>query len=332
MPSLKIRIAALAAWCLAILAAVPVAAQQATPQAAPQAGTRFVRIATGSPGGVYYPLGGAICRFFNLATERHGLRCTAEPSAGSVANLADLRAGRVEIAIVQSDVQADARRQQGRTPPFEAMRALFSAHAEAFTLVAQPEAHIATVADLAGKRVALGENGSGVRVMALAVLEALGMPQVRLGRVLALSPVAEDRDFCAHRIDAFIYVVGHPDGVIQDAVRCGGRLVAVDGEGVRALIARRPEYVATVLPGGLYPGQAGEVRTIATTATVVTTAQLSDGAAREIVRAVFDEFDAFRQMHQALASLRPEEMVARGNTAPLHPAAAAYYRERGWLR
>jgi TRAP transporter TAXI family solute receptor len=330
--SCRPRWGAIAAWCLAVLAALPAAAQQSAPQSAPQAGTRFVRIATGSPGGVYYPLGGAICRFFNLQAERHHLRCTAEPSEGSVANLADLRAGRVEVAIVQSDVQADALRAQGRTPPFAALRALFSAHAEALTLVAQPEARIASVADLAGKRVALGETGSGVRVMALAVLEALGMPQVRLGRALALSPVAEDRDFCAHRIDAFIYVVGHPDGVIQDAVRCGGSLVAVEGDGVRALMARRPEYVATVLPGGLYPGQSGDVRTIATTATVVTTAQLSDGAATEIVRAVFDEFDAFRQMHPALATLRPEDMVARGNTAPLHPAAAAYYRTRGWLR
>jgi TRAP transporter TAXI family solute receptor len=327
MSSLRRLGAAFGVWCLAVLAAVPAAAQQA----APQTGTRFVRIATGSPGGVYYPLGGAICRFFNLATERHSLRCTAEPSAGSVANLADLRAGRVEVAIVQSDVQADALRQQGRTPPFDTLRALFSAHAEALTLVAQPDAHIASVADLAGKRVALGETGSGVRVMALAVLEALGMPQIRLGRALSLSPIAEDRDFCAHRIDAFIYVVGHPDGVVQDAVRCGGSLVAVGGEGVRALLARQPAYVATVLPGGLYPGQAGDVATIATTATVVTTAQLSERAAREIVRAVFDELDAFRQMHPALATLRPEDMVARGNTAPLHPAAAAYYRERGWL-
>jgi TRAP transporter TAXI family solute receptor len=326
LPSLR-RAAALAAWCLAAALAIPAAAQQPS---STQTGTRFVRIATGSPGGVYYPLGGAICRFFNLASERHGLRCTAEPSAGSVDNMQALRAGRVEIAIVQSDVQADARRQGGRARPYDDMRALFSAHAEALTLMVQSDARIASMADLAGKRVALGEGGSGVRVMSRAVLAALDLPERRL-TALALSPVEQDRAFCAHRIDAFVYVVGHPDGVIQDAARCGGRIVAVGGAGIQALLARRPEYIATVVPGGLYAGQAEDVPTIGTTATVVTSVHLSDQAATEIVRAVFDEFDAFRQMHPAFAALRPEDMVTRGNTAPLHPAAEAYYRAHGWL-
>jgi len=132
-------------------------------------------------------------------------------------------------------------------------------------------------------------------------------------------------------VDAFIYVAGQPNGLIQDATRCGGVLVAVGGEGIRALLARRPDYVATVVPGGTYAGQAGDVATIGTTATVVTTARLSDRAATEIARAVFDELDSFRQMHPAFTGLRPEDMVARGNTAPLHPAVAAYYRTRGWL-
>jgi TRAP transporter TAXI family solute receptor len=320
------RRSALAVLCVAVLAWGSLAHAQ------PESGTRFVRIATGSPGGVYYPLGGAICRFFNLASERHGLRCTAEPSAGSIANLTALRAGQVEVAIVQSDVQADAVRAGGRARPFEAMRALFSAHAEALTLVVQRDAGIAGIADLAGKRVALGERGSGVRVMAAAVLAAVDLPERRLGRALALSPVVQNREFCAHRLDALVYVAGQPNGMIQDVTRCGGILLAVGGDGVRALLARRPDYVATVVPGGTYAGQSGDVATIGTTATVVTTARLADRAATEIVRAVFDELESFRQMHPAFASLRPEDMVARGNTAPLHPAAAAYYRARGWLR
>jgi TRAP transporter TAXI family solute receptor len=324
----RLRGAALAACCLAAAAAVVPAAAQPSP---PETGTRFVRITTGSPGGVYYPLGGAICRFFNLAAERHGLRCTAEPSAGSLANIAALRAGRAEIAIVQSDVQAGLRRATGRRG-FDDMRVLFSAHAEAFTLVAQGDARIAGIAGLAGKRVATGESGSGVRAMTRAVLPAAGLPERRLRQALSLSPIAAVREFCARRIDAFIYVVGHPAGVIQDATRCGGSLIAVAGEGIAALLAREPGYVATVIPGGLYAGQTADVPTIGTIATVVTTARLSDRAASEIVRAVFDDLDTFRQMHPAFANLRPEDMVARGNTAPLHPAVAAYFRTRGWLR
>jgi len=317
---------ALLAICLAAVVLRPgaIAAQPA------ETGTRFVRIATGSPGGVYYPLGGAICRFFNLASERHTLRCTAEPSAGSVANLAALRVGRIEVAIVQSDVQADARRSRER--PFEDMRALFSAHAEALTLVVRGGARIASVADLAGKRVGLGERGSGVRVMADAVLAASDLTERRLGRALSLSPIVQNRQFCANRLDAFVYVAGQPNGLVQDAMRCGGTILAIGGEPIQRLLERRPDYVAAVVPGGLYAGQAGDVATIATTATVVTTSRLSERAATELVRAVFDELESFRQMHPAFASLRPEDMVGRGNTAPPHPAAAAYYRTRGWLR
>lgn len=315
-------LAALVAWS-------GCAAAQSSPS---ETGTRFVRIATGSPGGVYHPLGGAICRLFNLAAERHGLRCTEEPSAGSVANLAALRAGRIEVAIVQSDVQADALRQRGRSRRFDDLRALFSAHAEALTLVARGEARIAGIADLAGKRVALGERGSGVRGMADAVLAALDFPERRLGRSLALTPVAQNREFCARRIDAFFYVAGHPNGFIQDAALCGGTILAVGGEGIRALLARRPDYVPAVIPAGLYPGQAADVATIGVTATVVTTSRLSDRAAAEIVRSVFDELDSFRLLHPSFAGLRPEDMVTRGITAPLHPAAAAYFQSRGWLR
>jgi TRAP transporter TAXI family solute receptor len=241
-----------------------------------------------------------------------------------------LRAGRAAIAIVQSDEQAQARSAAGGG--FDDMRALFSAHVEALTLVARPDARITGLADLAGTRVARGEVGSGVRDTVRAVMAALGLPENAFGQSLGLSPAMGANALCAFRIDAFVYVVGHPAAVVQDAMRCGGSLVAIEGDAVRALIARQPEYVATVIPGGLYEGQSADVPTVGTLATVVTTARLPEQAATEIVRAVFENLDTIRAADRALAALRPEDMAARGNTAPLHPAAAAYYRQRGWLR
>jgi TRAP transporter TAXI family solute receptor len=320
----NLRRGAAAAWCLAAVAISPVAAQPSAVE------TGTLRIATGGSGGIYHLLGEAICRSFNRAAERHGMRCTSQSTAGSVANLAALRAGRAAIAILQSDAQAQAFSAAGGG--FADMRALFSAHAEALTLVARRDERIAGLADLAGKRVARGEVGSGVRDTARVAMAAAGLPERRLGQSLGLSPAVGVSALCAFRIDAFIYVVGHPAAVIEDAMRCGGGLVAIDGEGIRTLIARQPEYILTIIPGGLYEGQPADVPTIGTLATVVTTARLSDRVATEIMRAVFDDLAAFRQVHRALATLRPEDMAARGNTAPLHPAAVAYFRQRGWLR
>ena len=122
-----------------------------------------VVIGTARPADIDYPLGGSICRLFNLDTQRHGLRCAEEPSGGSVANIESLRSGHIDIGIVPSDVLADAVAGQG---PFAArgpatdLRVLFVAHADTFTLVAHRESGIRTVTDLRGKRIGIGSPGS----------------------------------------------------------------------------------------------------------------------------------------------------------------------------
>src|SRR4051794_29932428 len=115
-----------------------------------------VVIGTGSPSGIYYPLGGSICRLFNLETPRDGRRCVAAPSPGPVANIESLHDGRTDIGIVQSDVLADAVNGQGpfaRRGPDPALRILFTGHADAFTIVARRELGLRGAADLRGRRI-----------------------------------------------------------------------------------------------------------------------------------------------------------------------------------
>jgi len=294
-----------------------------------------VVIGAGSVGSDYYPLAGAVCRLVNLETARHGLRCRTRTSPGSVFNVAALREGRFDVAVLRSDVQHDAVTGRGpfaRQGAFTSLRAVLSAHAEPFALVVRADSGIGTAADLVGRRVNIGDAGSGHRLAMERVMEALGLTRADFARVTEFSPGEQNDALCEGRVDAIVYAAGHPNGIVQDAIRrCGGRLVAMSGPPVEALLASHPEYTRAVIRAGLYPGHPVDVPSFGARATLVTTAAAPDDVVYEVARAVLDRFDDFTRLHAAFAPLDPREMVRAGNRAPLHPGAERYYRERGWL-
>jgi TRAP transporter TAXI family solute receptor len=294
-----------------------------------------VVIGTGSPSGIYYPLGGSICRLFNLDTPRDGRRCVAVPSAGPVANIESLHDGRTDIGIVQSDVLADAVAGQGPFAfrgPDTRLRVLFIGHADAFTIVARRELAIHSAAELRGRRINMGSPGSGERVSMARILAALGVARKDFAEVRELSLAEQHRALCANELDAIVYSVGHPNGLIQDVVRmCRGVLVDVGGPLIDDMLSRHPEYERAVIRGGTYFGNPVDVQTLGVRAVIVTTTKLSDALAYEITKAVFDHFEDFRRLHPLFAMLSVDDMVDVAGRAPIHAGAARYYRERGWV-
>lgn len=298
-------------------------------------GRPAVVIGTASATSIYYSLGGSMCRLFNLDTPRHGLRCSEEPEAGSVANIELLRSGRLDVGIVQSDVLAEAVTGQGafasRGPTTE-LRMLFAGHDEMLTVVVRRELGIRTVAELRGKRINIGTPGSWQRASMERVMAALGLTRSDFGDVRELSPAEQNRAFCADELDGIVYSVGHPNGLIQDVTRtCGGILVDVSGPGIDRMLSEYREYERAVIRGGTYPDNPADVRTFAVRAVVITSTRVSDTTAYEITRAVFDNFDAFRRLHPAFETLSVADMVQSSGRAPIHAGAVRYYRERGWL-
>lgn len=295
-----------------------------------------VVIGTGSPSGAYYPLGGSICRLFNLQTPRDGRRCVVVPSAGPIANIVTLQDGRIDVVIVQSDVLADAVASEGefasRGPDLE-LRVLFAGQSDAFTIVARRELGIHSAAELRGRRINMGSPGSGERVSMERIMAALGVTRSDFAEVHELTRAEQHRALCANELDAIVYEVAHPNGLIQDVVRsCRGVLLDVGGPAIDDMLRRHPEYERSVIPGGIYLGNPRDVRTIGVRAVVVTTTRLSDALAYEITKGVFENFEDFRRLHPAFSMLSIADMVGAAGRAPLHPGAARYYRERGWLR
>jgi TRAP transporter TAXI family solute receptor len=293
-----------------------------------------VTIGTASLTGIYYPLGGSVCRLLNLDTSRHGLRCSEEPSSGSVESIESLRRGRLEIGIVPSDVLADAVAGQGSFTswgPTTELRILFAGPEEMLTVVARKELGIRTVAEVRGTRINIGNPGSRQRANIDRVMAVLGLRRSDFVDVRELSAAEQNRAFCVKELDVIVYSVGHPNGLIQDVTRtCHGILVDVSGPAIDRMLSEYREYERAVIPGGTYSDNPADVRTFGVRAVVVTSPRVSETVAYEITRAVFDNFDAFRRLHPAFEGLSTVDMVHASGRAPVHAGAMRYYRERGW--
>jgi uncharacterized protein len=297
---------------------------------------RFITIGTGGLTGVYYAAGGAICRLMNAERSRHGIRCSVESTGGSVFNINTMRAGDLDFGVAQSDWQFHAVngsstfQQAGK---YGELRAVFSLHPEPFTILSRREANINNLNDLKGKRVNVGNPGSGTRASMEELLRELGWSLRDFGLATELRADEHGPALCDNRIDAFYYGVGHPSANIQDPITtCGARLVPIQGPAIDKLVAERPYYAKVNIPGGLYAGHPNPTPTYGVLATFVTSTRVPDDVVYEMVRAVFEKFDDFKRLHPALANLDPQRMVSDGLSAPLHPGAARYYREKGWIR
>ncbi len=296
---------------------------------------RLVSMGTGAVRGVYLPVGVALCRLVNQDRARHGIRCAARPSGGSVANVAGLRDGAFDLAIVQSDVQGDAvagRAAFAEAGAFQGLRAVASLYPEPVTILARRDAGIATSRDLAGKRIGAGLAGSGERVVFDAVMEAEGWTRDSFAELADLGPRERIAQLCAGAIDAFVAVIGHPALLVQEAAStCDVMLVPASSPGIDTLTDGQGVYFPAIIPGSLYRGIDDDTQTFGPGATLVARADLPEAVVTTMLRAIFDDFETLTGLDPVLLALDPQTMAVRGITAPLHSGARAYYRERGWL-
>jgi uncharacterized protein len=301
-----------------------------------QAETTFVTIGTGGVTGVYYPTGGAIARLVNKGRKEHGIRCSVESTGGSVYNLNAIRAGELDMGVAQSDMQYYAVHGLDKfadAGPDKDLRAVFSVHPEPFTVVARTDSGIKDFMDLKGKRVNIGNPGSGQRGTIEVLMGALGWTKDDFKLASELKAAEQASALCDNKIDAMVYTVGHPNGSIKEATTsCDAVIVSVTGKAVDKLVADNDYYRKAIIPAGMYRGTDTDTPTFGVGATFVSSAKVDDKVIYEIVKAVFENFDEFKQLHPAFANLKKEEMIKDGLSAPLHAGAIKYYKEAGLLK
>ena len=299
-----------------------------------QAQQKFVTIGTGGVTGVYYAAGGAICRLVNKDRNEHGIRCSVESTGGSVYNVNTIKNGELDFGVAQSDIQYNAYKGEAQfkdniNPD---LRAVFSIHPEPLTVLARADANISKFEDFKGKRFNIGNPGSGQRATLEMLLPELGMKFSDFALASELKPDEHGAALCDNKIDGFAYVVGHPAANIQDpTTTCNARLVPLVGPGIEKLIASHPYFAEVIIPGGMYNANDTDTKTFGVLATIVTSAKVPDDVVYTVTRAIFENFEDFKKLHPAFAHLDPQKMVRDGNSAPLHPGAERYYKEKGWL-
>ena len=295
----------------------------------------FITVGTGGVTGVYYAAGGAICRLLNKDRKAHGIRCSVESTGGSTFNINTIRAGELDFGMAQSDVQFNAFNGEGpyKDNPFPGLRAVFSLHPEPFTVLARKEAGVTRFEDFRGKRFNVGNPGSGTRASMEVLLNALGWKLSDFSLASELKADEHGAALCDNKIDGFFYGVGHPSANIQDpTTTCGAKLIPLSGPAIDKLVSDSPYYAKAVIPGGMYNANPQPTETYGVMATLVTSARVPEDVVYRLVKATFDNFDEFKRLHPAFANLEPAKMVKDGLTAPLHPGAAKYYKENGWIK
>jgi len=295
----------------------------------------FVTIGTGGQTGVYYQVGGAICRLVNKGTAKHDIKCT-HTTGGSVANINGIRAGDLDLGVAQSDWQFHA--YNGTAPDkfpdgaFKDLRAVFSVHPEPFTVVVRADSGINTFADLKGKRVNIGNPGSGQRGTMEVVMEKMGWTMDDFALASELKSSEQSAALCDNKIDAMIFTVGHPNGSIQEAsTSCESKVINVDNDVIQKLASDNDYYAMATIPGGMYKGTDSDVTTFGVGATFVTSTKTSADVVYQIVKAVFGDIKRFKKMHPAFGNLDPKLMIKNNLSAPLHEGAVRYYKEQGWM-
>ncbi len=292
----------------------------------------FLVIGGGDETGVYYQVVLGVCKLVNEKMGSQGYNCVGNQALGSVMNIKSLWANILDFGVVQSDHnwQAYNGKEKWKGRPYEGLRSVFSIYTETVMLVTRVDAGIRSVNDLRGKRVSIGNLGSGTHENALDVLRVYGMDWRDIS----------DRELEAHdavralwkkKIDAFFFTVGNPWGEGQKlAKRVKIRMVPIDSPGIKQFVADKPSYVITAIPGGIYKGVDKDVPTFGVKAILITSEKQSEEKVYNLVKTVFENLDRFRKMHPAFASIQPEDML-KELSAPLHPGALRYYKEKGWM-
>jgi TRAP transporter TAXI family solute receptor len=298
------------------------------------AADQFISIGTGGVTGVYYPTGGAICRLVNKMRKETGIRCSAESTGGSIYNINTVRAGELEFGVAQSDWQYHAYNGTSKfkdAGAFKDLRAVFSVHPEPVTIIARDDSGIKNITDLKGKRVNIGNVGSGTRGTWEVIEETMGWKRSDLRLASELKSAETGQAVCDNKIDSYFWLVGHPSALTQESLAtCAAHLVNATAPEISKLVADKPYYRTATIPAGMYNNES-DIKTFGVGATFVTSAKVSDKVVYTVVKAVFDNFDQFKKLHPAFANLKESEMIKDSLSAPLHPGAAKYYKERGWM-
>jgi TRAP transporter TAXI family solute receptor len=304
----------------------------AAPRIALGQDSQQLAIATGTTGGVYYPLGGALANL--ISRQIPGMSSTVEVTGGSVANMQLLGAGRVGMAFTQVDAAVDAvkgnDRFRGRPVAARAIAVIYTNRMQVVTTVATG---IKSIPDMKGKRVSTGAPGSATEVMALRLIEAAGLDPAKDFRARErLSPAESTNAVKDGKIDAYFFVSGVPTSAVTDlAASPGIQIQMVDHDQYTAKIVEKygPVYFNEVIPKGTYPGQETDNKQMSVANVLAVREDMSADLVTKLLRITWNGREDLARTHAEARNFKLEGQKTAAAGIPWHPAAEAFWQAAG---
>jgi hypothetical protein len=293
----------------------------------------FLTLASGSPGGAYYPLGGGMAVVIQKTVE--GFRCAAESTGASVENSRLVGNGDSDMGMVMGSVGYNAT--QGKAP-FEKkydLVSLFQMYPAPQHLVTTAQSRIKSIKDLRGKRVSIDVPGSGCSTMAKIILEEAGFNLEKDLKIANLSQTESVQALKDGVVDAVFFNFAYPGSAVMDlAATRDIVLIPIDQKLADRIIKKYPYYVKIVIPAKTYAKVDYNVLCLGDSNVLVANRKMKDDVAYKIVKAIYSNVHegkwALINVHPAAAQLTPANAV--NSPLPLHPGAVKYFREVGALK
>jgi TRAP transporter TAXI family solute receptor len=297
---------------------------------------KLIVIGTGAVMGVYYPTGGAVCRLINKERKTLGIRCSVDPTPGSIYNIEALKNAEIDFGIIQSDWQEHSYNGTGAFSAkgrYEKLRHVLSLHNEAISVIVNKTSKINKFDDIKGHVVNVGLEGSGVRTTISDIMKAKNWSKADFKTLSELTPADQAKALCKGDIDVMILATGHPNAVVKEVSNmCEIRILEVYDDVIKKFIAGNPQFSSSTIPGGIYAGVPQDIKTFGVNATIVTSSDASENMVYNVTKVIFENLAAFKALHPVLEKLDLAKMANEGRTAPYHDGALKYYQEHGLVQ
>ena len=283
-------------------------------------------LATGGTGGTYYPFGGAIANIWNTKIEN--MNVTAQATGASAENLRLINKGEAEYAIVQNDVMDYA---YNGTDLFAGEKlanimTIGTLYPEVVQIAVSKDSGIKSIADFKGKRISVGDAGSGVEFNAKQIMEGYGLTFDDIKKSnLSFKESAEGIQ--NGTLDGCFVTAGVPNAALQElAFTAGLTLVPVDGDAAKKICEKYGYYTQTTIPGGTYKGTDDDTPALAIKATLAVSSKLDEQTVYEMTKALFENLDELATAHAKGKEVSAKAAVT-GVSVPFHPGAKKYFKE-----
>lgn len=284
----------------------------------------FVNIASGGTGGTYYPLAGAMATIWQDAIK--GMNASAQTTGASVANVNLLREDKADVIFVQNDIAYYAVNglEMFKDKAFTNLRGMATLYPETCQLIVLVESGIKSVADLRGKKVAVGAAGSGVEANARQIMAAAGITYADI-QPQYLSFNEASSNLKDGNVDAAFVTAGHPTAAVQDISATKAiAVVSIGDDLANKLMSQYPFYTKTVIPAGTYRGVDANVSTVAVKAMLAVSDKLESDVVQKMLKSLFENNDRLSAAHR-MGAMVTKDTARDGMSLPLHPGAEKFY-------